>query len=426
MEKKGMIAIILAAGEGKRMKSSIPKVLHQVCGKSLIRRSAELCGGLPLEKKIVVVSPQGEALEKELPAGFEFAVQEKPLGTAHAVLAARSFLKKWQGDVLILCADAPLLRLETLKKFVEKHEQDQYYGAILTGRLPNPTGYGRIVRGGNDEVISVVEEAHATVYEKAIEEINSGTYCFDWPALQDALNEIQIHPEKNELYLTDAIQILALQNKPISAYCVDDAHEIMGINSRAQLAQAEKVLRQRVLENLMYQGVTLIDPASTFIDETVEIGQDSVIHPFTVIEGEVKIGRSCEIGPFTHIRGGTNLSDRVEIGNFVEVKASQIGEGTKAKHLTYLGNAQVGPHVNVGAGTITANYDGEAKHTTQIDEGAFVGSGTIFVAPVQMGKRAVTGAGAVVTRGKNIPDGAVVVGVPAKILQQNSEVRKQK
>lgn len=414
-----MAAVILAAGMGTRMKSSLPKVLHRLLGKSLIRRSADLLMQLSLDRKIIVVSPSNEALiRREITSGFDFAVQEKPLGTAHAVLSSAPLLKDWQGDVLVLCADTPLLTLETIKKFIEKHREGHYYGTVLTGRVKDPSGYGRVVCKTSGEVSKIVEEVQATVVEKSLNEINSGTYCFNWPVLKSVLKEVKLQQEKNELYLTDVVEVMNAQGKAFGAFCVEDEREVMGINSRRQLSEAGKVLRERVLERLMDSGVTIVDPASTFVDETVVIGEDTILHPFTVIEGEVVIGKHCEIGPFAHIRGGTTLKDRVEIGNFVEVKASQLDEHVKAKHLTYLGDALIGRDVNIGAGTITANYDGKKKHKTLIEEKAFIGSGTILVAPVSVGKEAVTGAGAVVTRGKNVPANAVVVGVPAKLLNK--------
>jgi bifunctional UDP-N-acetylglucosamine pyrophosphorylase/glucosamine-1-phosphate N-acetyltransferase len=415
---KAMSVLILAAGLGTRMKSTLPKVLHNICGKSLIRRAAELSLKLPLEKRIVIIPPNGDSIMSELPKDFEYVVQEKPLGTGHAVLSAKALLKNGAGDLLILCGDTPLLTLETLKKFIEKHREGHYHGTVLTGKLGNPAGYGRIVRKGSGELSKIVEESEATVFEMAIEEINSGTYCFDWEILEGALNEIQVHPGKNELFLTDVIGVLTAKKGHVGAHCAEDAREVLGINSRCQLAEAEKVLRTRILDYWMDNGVTILDPQSTFIDETVVIGQDTIIHPFTVIEGEVTIGKKCVIGPFAHIRAKTVLMDRVEIGNFVEVKSSQIGEHVKAKHLTYLGDAIVGQGVNIGAGTITANYDGKKKHPTHIEDGAFIGSGTILVAPVCVGKGAITGAGSVVTRGKDVPEGTTVVGVPARLLKK--------
>ncbi|MBI1871064.1 MAG: NTP transferase domain-containing protein [Chlamydiae bacterium] len=416
MNSQDFVVVVLAAGRGTRMKSSLPKVLHPLCGKSLIRRTQELLKGFSFKHQIFVLPPDGDKIREELPQTVEFVIQEKPLGTAHAVLASKPFLKDWKGSVLILCADVPLLSRETIKKFIEKHEEDHYDGTVLTGRLANPTGYGRIVRKASGEVKAIVEELEATVYEKAIEEINSGIYCFNWPALSSALNEIALHPEKNELYLTDVIEIMTARHQSVGAFEVKDFREVMGINSRHQLAEAERVLRRRVLNHWMDEGVTLLDPDSIFIDETVVIGQDTIIHPFTVIEGEVVIGKNCVIGPFAHLRGKCHLKDKVEIGNFVEVKSSQISGRVKAKHLTYLGDAVIGEGVNVGAGTITANYDGTHKYPTHIEEGAFIGSGTILVAPVRVGKKAVTGAGSVVTRGKDVPEGETVVGVPAKVL----------
>lgn len=412
---RGLIAVVLAAGLGTRMKSSLPKVLHRLCGKSLIKRASELLQKLPLERKIVVVGSHADLIRKELPEDFEFAIQDKPLGTAHAVLSVKSLLSGWTGDVLILCADTPLLTFETIEKFIQKHQQGHYCGTVLTGRLTNPTGYGRIVRkNSGEEIAKIVEENDATIYEKATEEINSGTYCFQWPVLSEALGDLQLHQDKNELYLTDVVQVMTLNKQPVGAYCVEDSKEILGINSRVQLAESEKILRSRVLDRWMKNGVTIIDPSSTFIDESVRLGEDTTIYPFTMIEGEATIGKGCSIGPFTHIRGKTVLEDYSELGNFVEVKASRVGLKSKAKHLTYLGDTTIGQGVNIGAGTITANYDGQKKYPTQIEDGAFIGSGTIMVAPVRIGKKAITGAGAVVTRGKDVPDGETVVGVPAK------------
>ncbi len=416
-----IIGLVLAAGLGTRMKSSLPKVLHSLLGRSMLARAVDVLTQLGIERKVIVVGPATEALiKKQFPLGVEFAFQEKQLGTAHAVLSTKPLLENWEGDVLILCADTPLLTFETLKKCVEKHREGHYYGTVLTGQLEDSTGYGRIVRDGLGHVIKIVEEAQATEVERKIREVNSGTYCFQWPVLSSSLSEVKIHPDKNELYLTDVVEVMISQKKAFGAFCVEKAEEVMGINSRRQLAEANRILRQRVLDRLMDSGVTIVDPQTTFIDETVVIGQDTVVHPFTVIEGEVVIGKNCEIGPFAHIRGGTLLKDRVEIGNFVEVKASELQEHVKAKHLTYLGNAVIGQNVNVGAGTITANYDGQKKHKTVIEDKAFIGSGTILVAPVSVGKGAITGAGAVVTRGKDVPADATVIGVPAKILNKGN------
>lgn len=416
-ETKELAAILLAAGRGERMKSSLPKVLHRICGRTLMERTAQLTLALPVLRKIVVVPPKADAIRKVLSNDFKIVVQEKALGTAHAVMAAQPLLKNFKGNVLVLCADVPLMTLETLKKFIEKHHEGHYYGTILTGKLTHPAGYGRIVRKGDDEVLKIVEDCEATSYEKAIEEINSGTYCFDWPSLEEVLSQVKMHPQKNELYLTDVVEKLVKNKKSISAYCVEDAKEILGINSRHQLAEAERILQLRIVNYWMDNGVTIIDPETTFIDENVRIGQDTVIHPFSVIEGSVTIGKNCVIGPFSRIRERTILGDKAEIGNFVEVKASRVGSGVKAKHLTYLGDATIGKGVNIGAGTITANYDGKNKFPTTIEEGSFIGSGTILIAPVRVGKNAVTGAGSVVTREHHVPDGATVIGVPARILK---------
>lgn len=415
-KQKNWSCIILAAGSGTRMKSRLPKVLHRVAGKSLLTRSLDLVNSLKkFKKKLVVVGHGANNLGALLPNDC-ISVRQKPLlGTGHALIQTLTPLKQFRGHVLVLCADVPLLKRETLKKFVEKHERGDYDCSILTGCVEDPFGYGRILRDQKAQAIKgIIEEKEANNIEKRIHEINSGIYCFKWTELKKALRKIRIHQSKKEYYLTDVVEHLKKRN----AYCVADANEIQGINSRSQLAEAEKILRLRKCEALMDKGVSIMDPASTFIDDEVEIGKDSIIYPFTVIEGKVKIGRSCEIGPFSHLREGVILKDEVEIGNFVEVKKSKLAKGVKAKHLTYLGDAEIGEQTNIGAGTITANYDGEKKHLTSIGAKAFIGSGTILVAPVYIGKEAVTGAGAVVTRGKHVPDKSVVVGVPARILRK--------
>ncbi|MDP3980218.1 MAG: NTP transferase domain-containing protein [Chlamydiota bacterium] len=418
-KKNNWACIILAAGIGTRMKSSIPKVLHRVAGKTLLERSIELVGSIKqIEKKIVIIGHGADKVRKRIPDGFDIVIQKPLLGTGHAVMQTVPVLKNFTGNVLILCADVPLLTTRSIKKFIEKHQRGSYDCTVMSGQIENPFGYGRICReGSTDHILKIVEEREATAEEKAIHEINSGIYCFRWPLLNAALKKLRIRPSKKEYYLTDVIE----QMPNVRAFCVDETNQILGINSRDQLAKAEKVLRLRKCRELMAKGVTIVDPDTAYIDDSVEIGADSIIYPCTIIEGRVKIGRFCEIGPFSHIRDGVVLKDHVEIGNFVEVKQSQISSHVKAKHLTYIGDTQIGSNVNVGAGTITANYDGVHKHKTVIGKGTFIGSGTILVAPVNVGHDAVTGAGAVVTKGKNVPHHAVVVGVPARVLNKKGE-----
>ena len=415
MKKNEWVCIILAAGIGTRMKSHLPKVLHKIAGKTILERALASISSLKFKKKLVVIGHGFDDARKLVPDDFQIIHQKPLLGTGHAVMRASTSLRGFKGNVLVLCADAVLLKRETLKKFIEKHSRGNYDGSILSGCVNDPTAYGRIIRDeGSGQVIKIVEEKEASAEQKKVHEINSGIYCFSWPRLERALKKIRIRKSKNEYYLTDTIEYM----EKVNAFCVDDASEITGINSRKQLSASEKVLRLRKCDALMVKGVTIVDPETTYIDDDVQIGQDSVIYPCTVIEGKVKIGKSCEIGPFSHVRDGVILQDKVEIGNFVEVKKSHLARGVKAKHLTYLGDARIGDKVNVGAGTITANYDGVAKHLTVIGKKTFIGSGTILVAPVKVGNSAVTGAGTVITKGKNVPHNAVVVGVPARILRK--------
>ena len=410
-----IIGIVLAAGDSTRMKSDYPKVIHSVAGKTLIEH---ILDGLKsfsfLTRIIIVVGHHAERITKKLGSSYEYVVQEKRLGTADAVKQCQDKIVDFDGDVLVLAGDVPLITAETLHGLINKHNEEELDITILTGKVQDPTGYGRISRKGNENVVKIVEEIDADIFEQAIEEINSGMYCFRWPVLAEALEKVTLNEGKKEFFLTDVIEISAREGYSIDTFMVDDINEISGVNSRIQLAQAEKKIRKRINERHMNEGVTIVDPDSTFIDDEVHIGRDTIIYPFTVIEGPVKIGKDCRIGPFSHIRGGGKLEDEAEIGNFVEVKKCVVGKGTKAKHLTYLGDSTIGSKVNVGAGTIIANYDGKNKHQSEIKDNAFIGSGTILVAPVTIGKGALTGAGSVVLRGRNVPDGATVVGVPAK------------
>jgi len=282
----------------------------------------------------------------------------------------------------------------------------------------NPTGYGRIVRAEGGVVVKIVEEQDATVFEKAIEEINVGVYIFKTAELFDAIKKIKPNNRKKEYYLTDVIEVLNKKNLLVNSVVTEDADEILGVNSRESLAKAYEIFRKRVLAKVVAGGVTVLDPLTTFIDENVTIGKDTVIYPCTVIEREVTIGKNCSIGPFCRVRSGSVVGDDVCVGNFVELNRSRVGASSRIKHQSYIGDTRIGEGVNIGAGTIVANYDGKNKNQTVIKDGAFIGSGTIIVAPVKIGKEAITGAGAVVTKNKDVPDKAIVVGVPAKLLKK--------
>lgn len=451
--------IILAAGKGVRMKSDLPKVLHLLGGEPLISHVKTVCKKLPLEKIVVVVNFQAAEIKKILGEEVKYVEQKEPLGTGHAVLSTRPFFEDFTGDLMVVYGDAPFLKAETLQRLLEEHRNCGNVATLLTAFLPSPSGYGRIVRNARGEVERIVEEMDAPPEEKAIKEVNSGVYCFRASSVFEALAEIKPENRSGEYYLTDVIEIINQRGWRVGTVKTDDSLEITGINTRKELAQAEKMLRERILENLIEEGVTVVDPSTTFIGVEVKAGKDTVISPFTILEGETIIGENCKIGPYTHIcdsrigdrveiihsvifgsrieeeakigpythlRPGTIIHKQVRVGNFVEVKKSTIGKGSRISHLSYLGDTTVGELVNIGAGTITCNFDGFKKHPTVIENGAFIGSGTILIAPVKVGKNAITGAGAVIPKGKNVPADSVVVGMPAKILKYKNKKKLSK
>jgi bifunctional UDP-N-acetylglucosamine pyrophosphorylase / glucosamine-1-phosphate N-acetyltransferase len=412
-------AIILAAGEGTRMSSDIPKVLHAVCGKSMIRHVIDAMNSAGINDIIVVVGHKSELVEQEL-KGIRCVKQEKLLGTADAVLKAKDIILKDPDitSVLISYGDVPLLTPDTLKRIVEVRISAESGCALLTSILKNPTGYGRIIRDNNEKIVKIIEETEASIYEKVIEEINVGVYCFKTDILFDVLADIRPDNKKKEYYLTDAVDIMAKKGIKINSVTTEDLEEFQGVNTRQDLAKAEKVMLGRILDSFMREGVTIRDPANTYIEKGAEIGKDTIIYPYTFIEKDVKIGRKCAIGPFARLRHGALIEDEAEIGNFAEIVRSRIGKRSKVKHQCYIGDTSIGENVNIGAGTIVANYDGKDKHKTVIEDNAFIGTGSILIAPVKIGKGAVTGAGSVVTKNKDVPPGTVVTGIPAKILKK--------
>jgi bifunctional UDP-N-acetylglucosamine pyrophosphorylase/glucosamine-1-phosphate N-acetyltransferase len=414
---KDIVAIVLAAGKGTRMKSSTPKVLHEILGKPMILYVHEALRKAGI-KDIITVAGHGSHLIRESVAGTKIVIQKRLLGSGDAVNTAARALAKFSGDVVVICGDTPLIRGTTIKALVGKHKSSGASLTLLTAKLRNPVGYGRIVRDGRGAVAKIVEEENADIYEKAIEEVNVGTYCFRARDLFGAMGGVKADAKKKELFLTDTISILRASGKAIETVTMDDPSEMIGINSRKSLAEATATMRARIMDGIMALGVTIEDPLSTTIYDGVKIGRDSVIHPNTYIQADVEIGRRCSIGPFARIRPDVVIEDDAEIGNFVELVRTRIGRSSKVKHHTYLGDTTVGRGVNVGAGTITANYDGKNKNKTAIGDGAFIGVGAILIAPVRIGKGAVVGAGCVVPKRHDVPDGATVVGVPARILRR--------
>jgi len=414
---RGITAVVLAAGKGTRMKSDVPKVLHKVLGRPIIRYALDAVRGSGV-KDIRVVAGYGRELVAEAVEGLaKVIIQKKLLGSGDAVLSAKGALKNRSGDILVICGDTPLIKASTLRSIIEKHNRSEASVTILTARLSDPASYGRIVRDNIGRILRITEKIEAGGPEENIREVNVGTYVFKKDDLFEALAGVKPNKKKGEIFLTDTVEILRKMGKGIESVTVSDNREMVGINSRLDLADAAGILKDRILRELMTEGVTIEDPASTTIFPGVKIGQDTVIYPDTVIESNVEIGRHCHIGPFARIRGGVNLGDRVEIGNFVELVRTRVGDGTRIKHHTYLGDSLIGKNVNVGAGTITANYDGKHKNRTTIEDGAFIGVGARLIAPVKIGRRSIVGAGCVVPKNHNVPAGATVVGVPARILK---------
>jgi len=409
-----LATIVLAAGKGTRMKSATPKVLHEVCGQPLIEYVLDVAHHVGSSKTCVVLGHELEKVQKRLSKGILTVEQKKLLGTGDAVKTAGKFFKDFKGNILILCGDTPLLKVETIKALIKRHRKTNAVVTILTAVADNHQGYGRIIRNNFAKVVAIREENDCTEDEKDIREINSGVFCFNGQALFENLKKIKVNSRKGEYYLTDLVALLAEQRLCVETFTTSEPEEAWGVNTREDLAACAFIMRKRILSTLMLDGITIVDPLTTMIDSHVKIGQDSVIKPFTVIDRDVKIGKNCVIGPFAHLRPGTRIDDTVEIGNFAEVSRSTVGTGTFMKHFSFLGDAMVGRHVNIGAGTVTANYDGQEKHRTVIGDGAFIGSDSILVAPVKVGKKAMTGAGSVVTKGKVIPDGKIFVGVPAR------------
>jgi bifunctional UDP-N-acetylglucosamine pyrophosphorylase/glucosamine-1-phosphate N-acetyltransferase len=412
-------AIILAAGEGTRMKSELPKVLHPICGRPMIAYALDLAAAAGVKQPIVVLGKGADEVKRRLPTEAKAVIQANRLGTGDAVLTAKKALGSTAGAVLILYADTPLLRRTTVQKLIESHFKTGATCTLLSAHLADPSGYGRIVRNETGQISGVVEEAEATATQRAVREINVGPMLCNTQALLDALALVKPSAAKKELYLTAVVTHLAHQEgTKIQAVRVEESSEALGINSRTELARAIGVIRHRIIDTHLHNGVTIEDPQTTFIDQGVSIGHDSVIYPCSVIETGVSVGRRCSIGPFARLRTGTAIADDTRIGNFAELVRAKVGSDVRMNHVSYLGDAVVEDGVNVGAGTITANFDGREKQQTHIGKGAFLGCDTVLVAPVKVGASAVTGAGSVVTRGHDVPAKSVVVGVPARPIDR--------
>jgi len=411
--------IVLAAGKGERMNSNTPKLLHYICGMPIIYYPIKTLNtlGRYIKQIIVVVGYKSEDIKNTLKGFFkddiDFVYQKNLLGTADAIKIS---LKKVKfKNVLIMCADTPLVKKETLISFIKDYLKNNFVCSIITSKLNYPNQLGKIVRDENQEIMGIEEQLDSK--EKDVE-VNSGIYIFNKDILENNLKKIEINPKKNEYFLTDIISILYKEGFQIRSFSPIEPEEIFGINTKSDLSFAEKLMRKRLINQLINSGVYIMDSDFTFVQEGVKIGRDTIIYPFTFIEKNVIIGENCSIGPFIHIREGTKISSNTQLGNFLEIVRCRIGKNVKAKHFGYLGDAILKDMVNIGAGTVTANFDGKRKNKTIIGKKAFIGSDTILVAPVKIGEKALTGAGSVIT--KNVKPNTIVVGVPAKFFKKIS------
>jgi bifunctional UDP-N-acetylglucosamine pyrophosphorylase/glucosamine-1-phosphate N-acetyltransferase len=419
---QGPVAIILAAGYGKRMKSEKAKVLHEVCGRSMIRYVVDAARGAGVRTIIVVVGYGADQVRQCLrdEPDISFATQTEQLGTGHAVKICRPMLDSYEGSILVLVGDEPLLRPQPLAELLKQQQADQAACLLGTAVMDDPMGFGRILRDSTGRFLRIVEERDCNAEERALKEVNPSCYVFKLPDLWNALEQIGTSNAQGEYYLTDAPEQLLTTGKKVVALNVLRSDDVLGVNTRQHLAMAGAIMQARIHDRWMREGVTIVDPRNTYIDGRATIGADTIVYPFTVITGTVKVGPTCRIGPFTHLRDGTILDDGVEIGAFVEIKGSHLGPRTIARHLAYVGDSEVGEQANIGATVVTANFDGVRKHFTQIGARARLGAGAVLIAPVTIGADAVVGANAVVTRNQNVPDGQTVIGIPAQPIERKS------
>lgn len=442
-------AIVLAAGQGTRMKSDLYKVLHQVCGKPMVEHVIDHIRELDADRVVTIVGHGAEMVEQTVGDKSEYALQTEQLGTAHAVQQAEALLGELEGTTLVVCGDTPLISTETMKALLDHHRETEAKATILTAIADDPTGYGRIIRAENGDVLRNVEHKDTNDEERGVKEINTGTYCFDNRTLFETLKMVKNENAQGEYYLPDVLGILKSEGRRISAYTTPHFHETLGVNDRVALAKAEKEMRRLIADRHMRNGVTIIDPEQTVISAEAEIGRDTLLQPGVIIEGASKIGSHCVIGPnshlqnstigdhstvhssvvrdsvignetavgpFAHIRPESNIGNHAKIGNFVEVKKSLIGDDSKVSHLSYIGDAEIGRAVNIGCGTITVNYDGKNKHKTEIQDDAFIGCNANLVAPVTIGKGALVAAGSTIT--KDVPENSLAI---ARVRQENKD-----
>ncbi|WP_283246458.1 bifunctional UDP-N-acetylglucosamine diphosphorylase/glucosamine-1-phosphate N-acetyltransferase GlmU [Paenibacillus sp. Marseille-Q4541] len=441
------MAIILAAGQGKRMKSKLYKVLHPVCGKPMVGHVLDTVGKAGVTRNIVVVGHGAEAVKSYLGSAADYVLQEQQLGTGHAVKMAKDMLGNEEGTTIVICGDTPLVTKETLEGLMELHESRGAAATVLTAHMDNPAGYGRVIRSNDGSVTKIVEQKDCNAEEDAVQEINTGTYCFDNAKLFAALDKVTNNNAQQEYYLTDVVGIFREAGETVEAFMTNDAAESIGVNDRVALSEAEGFMRQRIVRKHMLNGVTIIDPSSTYIGADVTIGSDTVLYPGTMLKGntsigeasiigpnteiedstigdnvtvkqsvlsEAVVGNGSSVGPFAYLRPDSKIGEDVKIGDFVEIKNASIDNGSKVSHLSYIGDAKVGKNVNIGCGAITVNYDGYNKSVTEIEDDAFVGSNVNLIAPVKVGKGAYVVAGSTITHSVSESDLAI-----ARVRQEN-------
>ena len=446
--------IILAAGEGKRMKSKLPKVLHRVCGKPMVQHVIDAVKGAGVEQLVVVVGHKADEVKACLSDDIYTAYQKEQLGTGHAVMCAENFLKDKEGTVIILAGDAPLITEDTISKVLKYHESNGYAATILTADAENPEGLGRIIRDGSGNVERIVEHKDASEEERKVKEVNSANYCFNIKVLLEMLGKLDNKNAQGEYYLTDTIELIRKSGRKVGAYKTSFT-EFMAVNSKVQLYEADKAMRKRIIYGLMDEGVTIIDPETVHIGTDVKVARDTVIYPGVILEGKTEIGEDCiigqntrivdsvidsavkiqssvimdshimegaQIGPFAYVRPESTIGKHARIGDFVEIKKSYIGDGTKVSHLTYIGDATVGKECNFGCGTVFVNYDGDGKHRTIVGDHVFVGCNTNLIAPVEVGDNSYIAAGSTIT--DNVPEEALAIA-RARQVNKDGWVKKK-
>jgi len=453
-------AIILAAGKGTRMKSKFPKVVHKVCGKEMVNHVIDVSKNSGVNDIVVILGHESETVKEKLPKDTMIAMQTEQLGTGHAVIMAKEYIND-EDTIVVLCGDTPLVKEETLKKLFEYHLENEYHATVLTTCVDNPTGYGRIIRDENQDLLKIVEQKDANEEEKKAKEINSGIYCFNGKSLRESLDLLDNKNAQGEYYLTDTIKIMRDKGQKVGAFNGSTIEELMGVNSRVELSKAEEIMRRRINESHMVNGVTIIDTNSTYIESNVEIGNDTIVYPGTMLSGNTKIGSSCiigmnssitnsqigdytevesstivdsivgentTVGPYAYLRPKSNIGNNVKIGDFVEVKNATIEDNSKASHLSYIGDAHVGKNVNIGCGVVFVNYDGKNKFKSVVKDGAFIGSNSNLVGPVTVEEKGYIATGSTIT--EDVPQGALAIARQRQVVKEgwvkNQEQKNKK